>query len=184
MVALKFELGCSYDDKCARPPTDCSEQVEPELVNTTGSGFHLPDDGVIEITSRDDDSFSFNISDFWTTNSAIAHVTVHCHQVDHMKQCTSLSVSDGFGPFTAECFQGFATVIVYVYLDGSNSPSESRSRLPSAGSSSSPSASPEVSRQPLLLVLRTRHLLRPVFRQRLVLGLRAPHLRKGAMLAR
>jgi hypothetical protein len=55
--------------------------VEPELVNTTGGGFHLPEDGVIGITPLDGNRVSFNSSDFLTTKITITCVTVHYHEV-------------------------------------------------------------------------------------------------------
>jgi hypothetical protein len=93
-------------------------------VNTTGSGFHLPeDDGVIEITSLlDGHSVTFIISDFFSANSTIVHVTVHYHEVDASPKCAIVSVSGEIDLFTAQCFEGIATVTVYVYLQGSEVP--------------------------------------------------------------
>jgi hypothetical protein len=121
VVALEFELRCSYKDKCA-PIDDCLQLAEPELVNTTGSGFHMPEDGVIEITSVGGNSVSFYVSDFLRTNDTITFATVLYHNGGVSPVCAIGSVTDGFGPFTAECFQGFATVIIYVYLNGTEAP--------------------------------------------------------------
>jgi hypothetical protein len=113
-VIYRFEVPCSSCDEC---------EAEPNLVRQAGANLSLPAEAV-EITAQNVDTVDFDISQLWkpVVSSDSVEIAVHYYTSDYVPTCEQMDTSyDAVGSFSAQCFEGFAEVRIYVYA-GSYAP--------------------------------------------------------------
>jgi hypothetical protein len=116
-VLYRFEVDCSSCDEC---------EGEANLVRQAGTNISLPAE-VVEITAQNVDTVDFDISQLWksvVSGASVEMLAVQYYTTDYIPTCEQMDTSyEAVGSFSAQCFNGFAEVMIYVYA-GSYAPDD------------------------------------------------------------
>lgn len=116
-IIYRFEVLCSPCDEC---------EAEANLVRQAGANLSLPAE-VVAITAQNVDTVDFDISQLWesvVSGDSVEMLAVHYYTTDSVPTCEQMNTTyDAVSSFSAQCFNGFAEVKIYVYA-GSYAPDD------------------------------------------------------------
>ena len=134
VVAYSFELAC--DSECSASsgptsapteaptsgpsasPTKCIDQLEPQLISSSGADVPLPA-GAVDIISATDDAVEFTVKQLWIEDGPADLIAIQYHNEASSLECKTRHnmVHEASTTQTAHCFCGYTDISVYVHLE-------------------------------------------------------------------